>query len=106
MSLWMWGVMEKSGAVARVIESIDEERVVSLVQEVCRIPSVLGDELALAEYLVGVLKDAGFTDARPQEVLPGRPNAIGELDFGAGPRVVLTGHLDTKPVSIGWTDTE
>jgi acetylornithine deacetylase len=106
MSLWMWGVMEKSGAVARVIETIDEERVVSLVQEVCRIPSVLGDELALAEYLVGVLKDAGFADARPQEVLPGRPNAIGELDFGAGPRVVLTGHLDTKPVSIGWTDTE
>ncbi|MGD9985768.1 M20 family metallopeptidase [Pseudonocardia sp.] len=98
--------MEKSVAVAKALESIDEARVVSLVQEVCRIPSVLGDELAFAKYLVDVMNDSDFTDVRLQDVLPDRPNAIGELDFGAGPRVVLTGHLDTKPASIGWTVTE
>ncbi|CAN5207129.1 hypothetical protein BH11ACT7_BH11ACT7_14640 [soil metagenome] len=33
-----------------------------------------------------------------------RPNATGHLDSGAGGRtVVLTGHLDTKPPSHGWT---
>jgi len=98
--------MEKSAAVAKAIESIDTDRVVALVRDVCRIPSVLGDELAFAEYLVGVMKDSNFTDVHLQDVLPDRPNAIGELDFGAGPRVVFTGHLDTKPVSIGWTDAE
>jgi acetylornithine deacetylase len=96
----------QSAAVARAIDSIDEQRVVSLVQEVCRIPSVLGDERALAKYLVDVMHESDFTDVRLQEVLPDRPNAIGELDFGPGPRVVFTGHLDTKPESIGWTATE
>ncbi|GAA4543881.1 M20 family metallopeptidase [Pseudonocardia xishanensis] len=97
--------MEKSAAVEQALASIDEDRVVSLVQDVCRIPSVLGDELAFAQYLVDVMKDSSFSDVRLQDVLPDRPNAIGELDFGAGPRVVLTGHMDTKPESIGWTDT-
>ncbi|GAA2902646.1 M20 family metallopeptidase [Pseudonocardia halophobica] len=97
--------MEKSAAVEQALASIDEARVVSLVQDVCRIPSVLGDELAFAQYLVDVMKDSSFTDVRLQDVLPDRPNAIGELDFGTGPRVVLTGHMDTKPESIGWTDT-
>lgn len=98
--------MDKSAAVATALGSIDEARVVSLVQDVCRIPSVLGDELGFARYLADVMKESSFTDVRLQDVLPDRPNAIGEIDFGPGPRVVLTGHLDTKPVSIGWTDTE
>ena len=97
--------MDRAAAVAKAVESVDEERVVALVQEVCRIPSVLGEEGQLATYLADVLADASFGDVRLQEVLPGRPNAVGELDFGPGRRVVLTGHLDTKPVSIGWTDT-
>jgi Acetylornithine deacetylase/Succinyl-diaminopimelate desuccinylase and related deacylases len=96
--------MEKSAAVAKALSFIDEDRVVSLVREVCRIPSVLGDELAFAKFLVGVMTDSDFSDVRLQEVLPDRPNAVGELDFGPGRRVVLTGHLDTKPASIGWTE--
>jgi acetylornithine deacetylase len=98
--------MVQSAAVAQAIDSIDEQRAVSLVQEVCRTPSVLGDELALAKYLADIMREADFSDVHLQDVLPDRPNAIGELDFGPGPRVVFTGHLDTKPVSIGWTDTE
>lgn len=89
-----------------VLERVDEERVVSLVRQVCRIPSVLGEEGPLAGFLAEVVSDAGFERAGLQEVLPERPNAVGELSFGAGPRVVLTGHMDTKPVSHGWTVTE
>jgi acetylornithine deacetylase/succinyl-diaminopimelate desuccinylase-like protein len=85
--------------------TIDVDRLVALVQEVCRIPSVLGEEGAVAQYLASVMTESGFERTELQPVLPDRPNALGELDFGAGPRVVFTGHIDTKPVSHGWTKT-
>ena len=78
---------------------------IELVQQVCRIPSVLGEEGELAGFLQSVMAESGFEAAAMQPVLPGRPNALGELSFGPGPRVVLTGHMDTKPVSHGWTAT-
>lgn len=93
-------------AVSRAIAAIDEDRLVSLVQEVCRIPSVLGAEGPLASFLADVMRQSGFADVRLQEVLPERPNAIGELSWGEGPRLVFTGHLDTKPVSHGWNRSE
>src|SRR5258708_21723568 len=85
-----------------VVDYIDLARAVELVRQVCRIPSVLGDERALAEFLAAVMRDSGFESVELQPVLPNRPNAIGDVSFGPGPRVVLTGHLDTKPASIGW----
>jgi acetylornithine deacetylase/succinyl-diaminopimelate desuccinylase-like protein len=72
------------------------------VQQVCRIPSVLGEEGRLAEFLAAEMRASGFERVSLQPVLPGRPNAVGELSFGPGPRIVLTGHMDTKPVSRGW----
>jgi acetylornithine deacetylase len=82
------------------------DRAVELVREVCRIPSVLGDEGPLAAFLAGVMRDSGFEGVELQPVLPDRPNAIGEISFGTGRRVVLTGHMDTKPVSHGWTRSQ
>jgi acetylornithine deacetylase/succinyl-diaminopimelate desuccinylase-like protein len=79
------------------------DRAVALVQEVCRIPSVLGEEGELASFLADVMRESGFEEVELQPVLPGRPNALGEIDFGPGRRVVFTGHMDTKPVSHGWT---
>ncbi len=90
------------GFVAPLLASIDLDRAVDLVREVCRIPSVLGEEGELAAFLVSVMRGSGFESAGLQPVLPGRPNATGEAGFGPGRRVVLTGHLDTKPVSHGW----
>ena len=90
---------------ARAADAVDTHRLIELVQEVCRIPSVLGEEGELAGFLHRVMEESGFEATGLQPVLPGRPNALGELSFGAGPRVVLTGHLDTKPVSHGWTAT-
>jgi acetylornithine deacetylase/succinyl-diaminopimelate desuccinylase-like protein len=86
----------------RVLEHLDTDRAVQLSQEVCRIPSVLGEEGPLAKFLADVMEEAGFEAVDLQPVLPDRPNATGEVSFGPGPRVVLTGHLDTKPVSHGW----
>ncbi len=95
-----------SPAAERVLESVDLDRAVELVQEVCRIPSVLGEEGALAGFLASVMAESGFEHVELQPVLPDRPNAIGELSFGDGRRVVFTGHMDTKPVSHGWSVTE
>ena len=86
----------------RVLEHLDTDRATALSQEVCRIPSVLGEEGPLAKFLADVMKEAGFEAVDLQPVLPDRPNATGEVSFGPGRRVVLTGHLDTKPVSHGW----
>jgi acetylornithine deacetylase/succinyl-diaminopimelate desuccinylase-like protein len=86
----------------RVLEHLDTDRATALSQEVCRIPSVLGEEGQLAKFLADVMSQAGFEAVELQPVLPDRPNAIGEMSFGPGRRVALTGHLDTKPVSHGW----
>lgn len=93
--------------MALVDQYIDIDRLLTTVQEICRIPSVLGDEGAFSEYLVEMMRASGFDGAALQSVLPDRPNATGHIDFGTGGRtVVLTGHLDTKPPSHGWTVTE
>jgi acetylornithine deacetylase len=91
-----------SGFAAPVLECLDLDRAVELVRQVCRIPSVLGQEGDLAAFLADVMRDSGFESVALEPVLPGRPNAIGEISMGPGPRVVLTGHMDTKPESHGW----
>ena len=94
------------GFVGKALDSVDLDRAVDLVREVCRIPSILGAEGELAAFLTSVMRGSGFEAVTQQPVLPGRPNAIGELSFGTGRRVVLTGHMDTKPVSHGWQRTD
>ena len=91
-----------SAFAAAILRNLDLDRAVSLVREVCRIPSVLGAEGPLAEFLASVMRESGFESVELQPVLPGRPNAIGEVSLGPGPRVAFTGHMDTKPESYGW----
>jgi acetylornithine deacetylase len=89
-----------------ILEAVDLDRAVQLVQEVCRIPSILGEEGELASFLTSVMSESGFEGVQLQPVLPDRPNAAGHVSFGGGRRVVMTGHMDTKPVSHGWSATE
>lgn len=90
-----------------VLDALDLDRAVELVREVCRIPSVLGEEGPLAAFLADTMTASGFEDVALQPVLQDRPNAVGHVSFdGDGPTVVLTGHMDTKPVSHGWSATE
>ena len=77
------GVSELSAAEAR-----------ELVIQAVSIPSVSGDEAAVARYLVGWMTDHGF-----QAHIDAAGNAVGER--GSGPlTVVLLGHIDTVPGEI------
>jgi acetylornithine deacetylase len=95
--------LDSDSIATAVLEALDLDRAVELTREVCRVPSILGEEGPLAGLLASTMRASGFEAVELQPVLPDRPNAIGELRFGPGRRVVLTGHMDTKPVSRGWT---
>jgi acetylornithine deacetylase/succinyl-diaminopimelate desuccinylase-like protein len=82
---------------------VDTDDAVVLTQEIVRIPSVVGEEAELSGFLLSRLRALGFDRVYQQEALPGRANVVGVVDSGRpGPTVVLTGHIDTKPVCVGW----
>jgi acetylornithine deacetylase/succinyl-diaminopimelate desuccinylase-like protein len=84
---------------------VDIDDAVALTQEIVRIPSVQGAEGELARYLHDRMRGMGFDRVWLQDALPDRPNACALADSGRpGPTLVLTGHVDTKPVCVGWTD--
>jgi acetylornithine deacetylase/succinyl-diaminopimelate desuccinylase-like protein len=82
---------------------VDTDDAVLLTQEIVRIPSVVGEEAELSDFLLRRMSDLGFDAVYQQEALPGRANVIGVVRSGRpGPTMVLTGHIDTKPVCVGW----
>ncbi|MFN2629055.1 MAG: M20 family metallopeptidase [Gaiellaceae bacterium] len=91
------------GDIAAVVEQVGGDDAIRLTQEIVRIPSVVGEEGRLAEALHARMQSMGFDDVSFQDALPGRPNVVGVVDSGRrGPTLVLTGHVDTKPVCHGW----
>jgi acetylornithine deacetylase/succinyl-diaminopimelate desuccinylase-like protein len=88
-----------------IIDAVDVEDAVRLTQEIVRIPSVVGDEAELSDALAARMRRMGYDEVYQQEALPGRKNVVGIVDSGRpGPTLVLTGHIDTKPVCIGWEE--
>ncbi|MCC6224477.1 MAG: M20/M25/M40 family metallo-hydrolase [Thermoleophilia bacterium] len=83
---------------------VDADDAVALTCELVRIPSVQGEEGEIARYLQARMERMGFDDVYLQDALPDRPNVVGVVDSGRpGPTLVLTGHIDTKPVCVGWS---
>jgi len=93
----------------RILEYIDEKRVIDLTTGMMSIPSVSGEEGKVAEFIVKEMSEMGFK-TELQEI-PGyedRPNAIGILE-GTDKNLrslMLMGHTDIVPPSPGWTITE
>jgi acetylornithine deacetylase/succinyl-diaminopimelate desuccinylase family protein len=71
-----------------------------LAQALVRIPSVSGEEAAVADFAADWLEAAGFAVERI-EGAPGRPNLVASVGTGEGPLYALNGHLDTVPVPEG-----
>lgn len=75
---------------------------VDLVDQMVRIPSPSGAEAELGAFLVGAMRERGL-DSWRDEV----GNVFGSTGTGAGPTVLLLGHLDTvdDPIPAGRTDS-
>jgi succinyl-diaminopimelate desuccinylase len=67
----------------------------ALTEELCAIPSVSGDEHALADVVEARLRDVAAS-LRVERV---GNNVIARTDQGFGRRIVLGGHLDTVPAN-------
>jgi acetylornithine deacetylase/succinyl-diaminopimelate desuccinylase-like protein len=74
---------------------VDQEAVANLTMEMIDIPSPMGGERALAEYLAGRFRAVGL-QTKLQEVEPDRYNVFGKLEgTGGGSTLMYCGHLDT-----------
>lgn len=68
--------------------------VVSLTLELIDIPSVSGDELAIADAVENALRQCSWL-----EVFRFRNNVVAKTSLGRPSRVILAGHLDTVPAA-------
>jgi acetylornithine deacetylase/succinyl-diaminopimelate desuccinylase family protein len=81
---------------------IDNSFTIRLLQEMISIPSVVGEEGALAEYLRVELDALGFK-SKLDEVEPKRFNVYERMrGEKPGRRLMFNGHTDTVPVCEGW----
>ena len=70
--------------VQQVLNAVDEGLAVEVTRGMVRIPSVCGDELAIAEYVQRTLRDLKVGEVWTQPVDARRHNVVWRLD-GAGP---------------------
>ncbi len=90
--------------VKKVLDAVDEALAIEVTRGMVRIPSVCGEEQALAEYLERTLRGLGIGEVWTSAVEPNRPNVLWRVGRdGPGPSFMFTGHMDTKPVCEGWT---
>lgn len=88
-----------------LLSKLDDNYTLRLLEDMIRIPSVVGQEGELAEYLREELGSLGL-ETELDEVEPGRPNAYARLKGDEpGRRLHFNGHTDTVPVAEGW-DTD
>lgn len=88
--------------VPNMSDFVSRERVVGLLADLVRIPSVNptlapdqpDGEAAVARFAREWLEAAGV-EAWLEEVAPGRPNVVARVGDKSGPTLVLCGHIDT-----------
>lgn len=88
-----------------LLQSLSAKASLDFLARMIRFKSYSGTpgESELARFMVDAMKQLGL-EAALQEVAPGRFNAIGRWrGTGGGPSLLFNGHLDTNPVTEGWT---
>jgi acetylornithine deacetylase/succinyl-diaminopimelate desuccinylase-like protein len=81
--------------IDEAMRHVDQQAMTDLVVDMINIPSPVGGERALAEYLQTRFRAAGLA-TRMQEVEPGRFNVYGQLEgSGDGATLMYAGHLDS-----------
>ncbi len=90
---------------AQLIQSVSPKDSLEFLAGMIRFKSYSGTpgEGELARFVVDAMERLGL-EAFLQEVEPGRLNAIGRWrGTGGGKSLLFNGHLDTNPVTEGWT---
>jgi succinyl-diaminopimelate desuccinylase len=84
-------------SISSITKFVDEQELINLTSELVKIPSITGNEGAIAEFLEGKMRALGLTTNR-YEPEAGRPNIVGILHGTEGnPKIILNGHMDTVP---------
>ena len=89
----------------RILDTIDPSEALEFLAAMIRFKSYSGEpgETELARFMVDRMKIQGL-DATLQHVEAERYNAIGTLKgSGGGKSLLFNGHMDTNPVTEGWT---
>ena len=93
----------------RLVDDIDAREALDFLAAMIRFRSYSGEpgEADLARFMVERMRDIGLA-AELQPVEGGRFNAIGTLagsggSDGGGRSILFNGHMDTNPVTGGWT---
>jgi len=82
-----------------LLKYVDEEGAVRLCQELVRIPSPIGEEKKLAEFLAEYMKRIGLQDVELVEGEADRPNVVGKIGgSGRGRSLNFYGHIDSEYV--------
>jgi len=85
-----------------LVSTLDDAYTKHRLEEMIRIPSVVGGEAEMAAYLRDELDALGFK-CEMDEVEADRPNVYGRRGgAGRGKRLMFNGHTDTVPVCEGW----
>ena len=85
-----------------LLKKNDNSYTVKKTEEMIAIPSVVGEEAELAEYLRNELEQLGL-ETELHVVEKGRPNIYAKLKgSNDGRRLHFNGHTDTVPVVEGW----
>jgi acetylornithine deacetylase/succinyl-diaminopimelate desuccinylase family protein len=84
----------------RVLANVNQDDVIELSRKLVRIPSETGNEKAVSDLCVGMLREDGLdVRAVAAPTAPERPNVVGMWHgVGGGPTVMFSGHLDTVGV--------
>lgn len=92
------------------ITSLSHDSVIALTHELCSIPSHVDlntqppqTEEALARHIEGLLRQNPWLHTTLQEIQPGRFNVLAADCAPEEIQLLIIGHLDTVPMSTGWT---
>ncbi|MCE5208795.1 MAG: M20/M25/M40 family metallo-hydrolase [Chloroflexi bacterium] len=93
----------KFKAMNDVLQHLDGDYNRRILADMIGIPSIIGNESKLANYIHRELTSIGIEN-QMVEIEPGRPNVYARIPGSRpGKRLHFNGHMDTVPVCEGWT---